>query len=125
VKIHLELPCEPGSVGRARDAVDQLVDRVDDRRLGDLRLLVSEVVTNAVRHAGQERSDTIFVDIADASGGRVRVEVSDGGKGFTPKQRDPDLERPGGWGLYLVEELADRWGVETGGRTLVWFELAA
>ena len=121
--IRLDLPCEPGSVGLARDAVDQLAEHVSEQRLGDLRLLISEVVTNAVRHAGMSEADSIHVEIAD-SAGRVRVEVSDQGKGFTPKRRDPDIERPGGWGLYLVEELADRWGVETGGRTLVWFELA-
>lgn len=125
MKVELDLPCEPGSVGRARDALDQFGSRVDERRLGDLRLLVSEVVTNAVRHAGMETGETIRLEIADGSEGRLRVEVSDGGSGFTPVKRDPDLERPGGWGLYLVEELADRWGVETGGRTLVWFELAA
>ena len=125
MRIQLDLPCEPGSVGRARDALDQLGDIVDKRRLGDLRLLVSEVVTNAIRHAGMAPGDTIRLEIAERAGGRVRVEVSDRGSGFTPKPRGSDLERPGGWGLYLVEELADRWGVETGGRTLVWFELAA
>jgi anti-sigma regulatory factor (Ser/Thr protein kinase) len=125
VRVKLDLPCEPGSVGRARDALDRFGDHVDERRMGDLRLLVSEVVTNAVRHAGMDPDDTILLEIADGAGGSVRVEVSDSGSGFIPKQRDPDLERPGGWGLYLVEELADRWGVETGGRTLVWFELAA
>ena len=124
MKIALDLPCEPSSVGLARDAVDQLGDTVSDRRRGDLRLLISEVVTNAVRHAGMHRGDSIRLVISDSDGGRVRVEVSDSGKGFTPVRRDPDLERPGGWGLYLVEELADRWGVESTGRTLVWFELA-
>ena len=125
MRVQLDLPCEPGSVGRARDALEQFGDHVDERRLGDLRLLVSEVVTNAVRHAGMTEGETIRLEIADSAGGRVRVEVSDQGTGFTPTPRDPDLERPGGWGLYLVEELADRWGVETGNRTLVWFELAA
>ena len=124
MRVEVDLPCDPGSVGRARDALDQFGDHVDARRMGDLRLLVSEVVTNAVRHAGMAAGDTIRLEIADGAGGRLRVEVSDSGRGFTPKQRDLDLEKPGGWGLYLVQELADRWGVETGGRTLVWFELA-
>ena len=35
----------------------------------------------------------------------------------------PDPARPSGWGLYLVAELADRWGVDSDERTLVWFEL--
>ena len=53
----------------------------------------------------------------------LRVEVVDPGRGFVPREPSPDMERGGGWGLYLVEELADRWGVETQVGTRVWFEL--
>jgi anti-sigma regulatory factor (Ser/Thr protein kinase) len=122
LNLDLDLPCVPDSVGRARDAVGQLEAELSDRRLGDVRLLVSEVVTNAVRHAGLTSDDVIRLRFLTGDG-QLRVEVTDPGSGFEPRKRDPDLNRPGGWGLYLVEQLAERWGVETSGRTLVWFEL--
>ena len=122
MNFELQLPCDPDSVGRARDAVGQLESELSARRMGDLRLLVSEVVTNSIRHAGMQASDVIRLRFS-TSGGSLRVEVADNGKGFEPEPRGPDLSRPGGWGLYLVEQLAERWGVETGARTLVWFEL--
>jgi anti-sigma regulatory factor (Ser/Thr protein kinase) len=54
----------------------------------------------------------------------VLAEVSDRGPGFAPKERDKDLDEPGGWGLVLVQSIAKRWGVERDGGTRVWFELA-
>ena len=118
----LELPCEPDSVGRARDAVAQLEPEMSARRLGDVRLLVSEVVTNAVRHAGLDPHDHIVLRF-DKSSDSLRVEVADRGDGFDPGPRQPDLMRAGGWGLYLVEQLAERWGVDSAAGTVVWFEL--
>jgi hypothetical protein len=53
----------------------------------------------------------------------VRVEVGDLGPGFDPGPRDLDRESPSGWGLYLVDQLADRWGVTRAGGTRVWFEI--
>ena len=53
----------------------------------------------------------------------LRVEVHDPGGGFVPSAPSPDPARPSGWGLYLVAELADRWGVDSDERTRVWFEL--
>jgi anti-sigma regulatory factor (Ser/Thr protein kinase) len=123
VTIDLDLACEPDSVGRARDALSKLEGHVSGQRLGDLRLLVSELVTNAIRHAGMTPEDSIrlAVRVADDN---VRVEVADNGRGFTPQSLPSDPRRPSGWGLYLVEELAQRWGVEPGPPTRVWFELA-
>jgi len=118
----LALPCVPDSVGRARDAVGRLARELSDRRLGDLRLLVSEVVTNSVRHAGLTSDDTIRLHFS-VHPGSVRVEVHDPGPGFIPGPVQPDLTEPGGWGLFLVEQLAERWGVERGDTTRVWFEL--
>jgi hypothetical protein len=53
----------------------------------------------------------------------VRVEVADKGNGFGGRPRPPDPGRAGGWGLYIVEKLASRWGVMEGGGTRVWFEI--
>jgi hypothetical protein len=52
----------------------------------------------------------------------VRVEVVDQGAGFIPVARDRPVTEVGGWGLHLVETLADRWGVHEGS-THVWFEI--
>jgi anti-sigma regulatory factor (Ser/Thr protein kinase) len=85
-------------------------------------LLVSEVVSNAVIHPDPESRTTIrlFAQIDDQ---RLRVEVIDGGHGFTPRPRDP--RRLGsGHGLYLLEKTSSRWGVDRQGGTRVWFEVA-
>jgi anti-sigma regulatory factor (Ser/Thr protein kinase) len=54
----------------------------------------------------------------------VLTEVTDEGPGFDPAQTGPSGEKDSGWGLFLVERLAHRWGVvQDGGATKVWFEL--
>ena len=89
----------------------------------DAQLLLSELVSNSVRHAGLDRDDLIRV-IADWSGDRLRVHVRDGSG---PRRGSPVSgsirPAPGaesGWGLYLVDRLASRWGTTTSG---YWFEL--
>ena len=119
----VELESTPEAAAAARVALDPLVGQVAPSRLRDLRLLVSELVTNAVRHAGLRRDDRIRLVVAVRTRD-VRVEVHDPGHGFRPRAPRPDPARASGWGLYLVDELADRWGVDGAGRgTRVWFEL--
>ncbi len=120
--VELELPGHPDSVARARHALSGLA-RVTPALREDLRLLVSEVVTNAVRHASDGADDHVRLRIAELDS-HVRVEVLDRGPGFTVPDIDPDPERSGGWGLWLVEQLADRWGISSQGGTCVWFELS-
>ena len=118
--LELTLPPEPGSVAEARTQLCEAVaPELEDGQLQTLRLLVSEVVTNAVRHGGGE--DPVQVHATWNS--EVRVEVCDRGEGFSPSPRKGDLDEPGGFGLYLVGRLADRWGVETDEGTTVWFVL--
>jgi anti-sigma regulatory factor (Ser/Thr protein kinase) len=122
----MSVELEPGAsaAGQARAALAALRGRIDPGALEDIRLLVSELVSNSVRHAGADR-DLVHLAVTTRPGS-VRVEVSDGGTGFQPSARDTtDLDTPGGWGLHLVDRLADRWGVETGRRTRVWFELSS
>jgi anti-sigma regulatory factor (Ser/Thr protein kinase) len=88
-----------------------------------LTLLVSELVTNAVRHGGAGDEDLIELELRAVDGG-VGVTVSDPGPGFSPEERDAPLDEPGGWGLVLVDQMAERWGVVHDERTRVWFELA-
>jgi serine/threonine-protein kinase RsbW len=122
VRVKRELAVTPEAAAEARHALDSLGDAVSGGRLRDVRLLVSELVTNAVRHANLNAGDVIglVVEVADHA---LRVEVHDPGGGFVPTAPSPDPARPSGWGLYLVAELADRWGVESDETTLVWFEL--
>jgi serine phosphatase RsbU (regulator of sigma subunit)/anti-sigma regulatory factor (Ser/Thr protein kinase) len=106
----------------ARAALDGLhEDRLEPDHAHSARLLVSEVVTNSVRHAGATPDDWIGFDV-ELSPELVRVQVTDHGPGFHPAPARAALDQPDGRGLFLVSELADRWGTEEDGRR-VWFEL--
>jgi anti-sigma regulatory factor (Ser/Thr protein kinase) len=89
----------------------------------DAQVAVSELVTNSVRHAGLSPDDLIQVS-ADWSGTRLRVHVRDGGRGGRPPTVSGSIRpAPGaesGWGLYLVDRVASRWGTSASG---YWFEL--
>jgi anti-sigma regulatory factor (Ser/Thr protein kinase) len=121
MRIERRLPVAPEAAAEARHALDDLGGELPGGRMRDVRLLVSELVTNAVRHANLASEDVIelVVELADH---KLRVEVHDPGGGFVPSAPSPDPSRPSGWGLYLVAELADRWGVDSHDTTLVWFE---
>jgi anti-sigma regulatory factor (Ser/Thr protein kinase) len=97
---------------------------VDAPVADDVRLLVSELVTNCVVHGGAPDTAPITVRTV-VSGDGVRAEVCHQGPGFEPPQGDPDLAVPGGLGLYLVEQMSSRWGITHDRETCVWFELAA
>jgi anti-sigma regulatory factor (Ser/Thr protein kinase) len=114
----------PSAASAARNALLALEQRVDGRVLDDIRLLVSELVTNAIRHAEAPNGGDVEVDVT-IEDRRVRVEVADPGAGFEPQARDDEMTRPGGWGLYLVDRIADRWGVIRNRMNRVWFELDA
>ena len=122
MRLERRLAVTPEAAAEARHALDRLSGELPDGRMRDVRLLVSELVTNAVRHANLASGDVIdlVIELLDHT---LRVEVHDPGGGFVPSTPAPDPVRPSGWGLYLVAELADRWGVDSDEETLVWFEL--
>jgi anti-sigma regulatory factor (Ser/Thr protein kinase) len=120
--LDLRLSPGPRAPAEARRSLGASLGRVDEDLLGKLRLLVSELVSNSVRHAGLQEDDLIRLSVWE-SAGRVHVEVTDPGDGFRPRVPDPDPLNPTGWGLYLVDRLADRWGVASDGETRVWFEV--
>jgi anti-sigma regulatory factor (Ser/Thr protein kinase) len=124
MRLERELPVSPVAASEARNALDGLAIALSPGQQRDVRLLVSELVTNAVRHAKLAAGDVIGL-VVDAADHTLRVEVHDAGGGFVPVEPRPDPARPSGWGLYLVAELADRWGVDSDESTLVWFELDA
>jgi anti-sigma regulatory factor (Ser/Thr protein kinase) len=119
----LELELRPGAdaPAMARAAVRELCEqeRLARADCQTLLLLVSEIVTNAVLHSNA-RAGTPIHFLARVDDGTVRIEVFDGGSGFT--QADAVRAR-GGWGLRLVAKEAHRWGVDDGRGTHVWFEL--
>jgi serine phosphatase RsbU (regulator of sigma subunit)/anti-sigma regulatory factor (Ser/Thr protein kinase) len=120
--IAIDLEPVPESTPLARRAIAPLERELDPILFEDLRLVVSELVTNSVRHAGLGRSVAIALRVTHVEGA-LRVEVTDPGVGFEPGTPRPSIDGRGGWGLYIVERLADRWGVKREGeRITVWLE---
>jgi anti-sigma regulatory factor (Ser/Thr protein kinase) len=99
-----------------------LSPQITERVIEDVQLLVSELVTNSVRHArlAAGAAIAVSVEVFDAF---VRVEVEDPGD-VAIGTVAPDREHGGGFGLYLVENLAQRWGSRHEGTTRVWADLA-
>jgi anti-sigma regulatory factor (Ser/Thr protein kinase) len=108
-----------------RDALRERGAHLPQQMRDDLLLLLTEVVTNAVRHSGARAGDPIAIDMSEHAD-CVRVEVTDPGHGFKPPDRlVPDLTKTGGLGLVLVDRLSRAWGTRrTAKGWLVWFELA-
>jgi anti-sigma regulatory factor (Ser/Thr protein kinase) len=122
-ELEYELTGGPYAVTAARLALSDIDEYVDESLAFDVRLLVSELVTNSVRHAQIGPEDSIHLKVR-LGADDVRVEVRDSGPGFDPPDHDPTAEdaRDSGWGLFFVTQLADRWGVDReDGR--VWFEI--
>lgn len=113
----LEFPRDERAPAAARQALAELPAQVAP--LDDARLLISELVTNSVKHGAGE---TVTVLLDAEMPGRLRCEVIDDGSGFVPRGREN--REIGGWGLELVEQLSRSWGVREGS-THVWFELVA
>ena len=112
----------PSSSAAARRVVERLGGEVDEETMSCLRLLVSELVTNAVEHASGTGPVELSVRL-DA--GTVRVEVADHGAGFEYRPRRPGDPADSGWGLHFVAQLAQRWGTEASDGGRVWFEMPA
>lgn len=121
--LDLHLAPRPDSVPHARQALDDLTGLASQASLEDVRLLVSELVTNSIRHGHLSSDQDIWLR-ADVEGDTLHVEVRDPGGGFELQPRISEMEdHDSGWGLYLVGRLAERWGVSADGSTLVWFEI--
>jgi anti-sigma regulatory factor (Ser/Thr protein kinase) len=114
------LPKTAGSAAEARRLLDRRAGGLDSERLGDARLLVSELIANAVEHVSEAGELELRIDLDRE---RLRVEVLDPGPGFTPVPRRPGDPQDSGWGLHFTAEVADRWAADHDGRARVWFEL--
>jgi anti-sigma regulatory factor (Ser/Thr protein kinase) len=120
----LRLPARPEAVSAARKALASLngdLHLVSHGRLRDAQLLVSELVTNGMRHS---RHDEVSLTVR-ADSAVLRVEVANTGTPFEQDAlRTPSYDRAGGWGLRIVELLAHRWGIDSRGEEVqVWFEI--
>ena len=122
MNVATRLPHHPRSVAEARHAVDGLETAVDDETVATVRLLVSELVTNSVRHGRADEAGYIELSLS-ANPGSVRVEVADAGTGFAPQPRGEGQDEGSGWGLHLVQVLSHRWGSEPEPGTRIWFEI--
>ena len=112
----------PSAVGEARRWVAAVAEDLLGADQGEnLRLVISEIVTNALRHgAPGERIDLAVTPKPEF----LCVQVTDDGPGLAPRPRALEPEENGGFGLFFVEQLARRWGVtRENRRTRVWFEL--
>jgi anti-sigma regulatory factor (Ser/Thr protein kinase) len=113
----VEFRMSPWAPGQARLWLLERGGDLPQDHLDLLLLLLSELVTNSVRHSGVAPGDRVEIGL-ERWEGTIHVDVQDPGHGFDRR----DL-RPGPHGLEIVEAGADRWGIEDSGLTTVWFEL--
>jgi anti-sigma regulatory factor (Ser/Thr protein kinase) len=120
----LHLVATPDAAAAARAAVSAWIGAaVSSTARIDLLLLISELVTNSVRHADAVGDAPISVR-AEVQGDTLRLEVGDGGSRGAIAPRAPDMRGGGGFGLNVVDFVSRRWGVDRDVGTLVWAELA-
>jgi anti-sigma regulatory factor (Ser/Thr protein kinase) len=122
--VRISLPARAESVPVARKTALAAARRwLSPDQAPSLALMVSEVFTNALVHGGGGDDDDVELTVTGQDE-VLRVEVCDHGAGFVPAPKALEHDRAGGFGLYLVEQLADRWGWSRDECTLVWFEVA-
>jgi two-component sensor histidine kinase len=114
---------EATAAAMGRRVLEGLSDGLEPSTLDDARLLLTELIANAIQHGNLDGADRISV-VVRRQAGDVIVEVTDPGQGV------PAAVRPGsgnGWGLTLLERLADEWGIDPrpDGGTVAWFRLAS
>jgi len=122
--LNLVLTEESGAAATARRALLEGNGELPETVRDDVLLLVSELVSNAVLHAGAGPERPLQVQVLRGPRWLV-VTVSDEGPGFTWHPNSERRNESGGWGLFLVDQIADCWGVEcTASGARVWFEIA-
>ena len=114
---------EARAVPTARHRLQTLRGTVDDQTLDGTELLVTELVANCVKHVEPGLGDLIRVQVL-VFPEHVRGEVTDRGEGFAIADIDRAGEDPyGGWGLAMLDGMAESWGFDLSHSTRVWFDL--
>jgi anti-sigma regulatory factor (Ser/Thr protein kinase) len=107
---------------KARRLVQDVLPQLTAEQADDVKLMVNELVTNSVKHASVAPGAPIRVHI-EIEGDALRGEVSDQGVGFRIRPMARERTGESGYGLRLVQEMADRWGLNVRDGTCVWFEI--
>jgi anti-sigma regulatory factor (Ser/Thr protein kinase) len=119
-RAHRRVAADEQAPGTARRLVEEFGAGLPHNFVYELKLLVSELVTNSVEHTSTTRVEVELVEVQSG----VRAVVRDAGGGFSRTPRSPAAVSRG-WGLTFVDQMADRWGTErTDSGAAVWFELA-
>lgn len=117
-RFDIGLPARPVSAGAARRALAFL--DLPPRLLEDARLLVTELMTHCVNHSAPSSDDTIRVEVV-SWGPVLRVNLNEQPHPSDQPHPAPDPADQDPWGLYIVDQVADRWGQDGNGG--YWFEL--
>jgi two-component sensor histidine kinase len=115
--ISLNVPAGSASLAEVRSSIERL-DDLDRETKATVKLLVTELVANSVRHARLDPSETVVVTL-EIRPERVRAEVVDWGSGFAM----PDDKAPKGRGFAIVQALSSRFGLRRNTETRAWFEI--
>jgi anti-sigma regulatory factor (Ser/Thr protein kinase) len=114
-------PQPEGPAMARRIIAEELSARVPPPVLDDVKLMVSELITNGIVHGASDDDAPVMLDVC--INGSVHCRVLDHGQSFAARAK---REGPSGWGLHVVDQLADRWGLQRSPqRTEVWFERRA
>lgn len=123
MELSIRIPATPDAPRLGRHALDGwLQELVGPARADDARLIATELVSNAVRHGSTSPSEVITLSV-ETSDGSIRIAVEQPTSASSAKVADRSAEQEGGFGLLLVDRLADAWGVEHGQPGRVWFAI--
>jgi len=116
---HLRFQTLPEAVGAARRALSDWESELEPTLFYDLSLCVSELVTNSVhRRAGTDSEEASLAVRRSATVARAEL---------TEPSRDEAVHGPlaggGEWGIFIIDHIADRWGVDTSSGTRLWCEM--
>jgi len=119
-----QIPAGPTAATTARRLVERFGKGMSAAALGDAKLLVTELVTNSVRHGPVEAGSIVRLAMhLDAAA--LHVEVTDHGAGFTaPPAAVADAGATSGRGLQILDMLAEDWRIEARDGTCVSFDMA-
>jgi anti-sigma regulatory factor (Ser/Thr protein kinase) len=122
LKIHARFSPDPGAAADARRSLEPLRRLVAPGKFEDATLLVSELITNSIRHGGLKRGQWLDLNVGFVDE-TLRVEVADPGQGFSAETERQSLQGGTGWGLFLLDHIATKWGISREPVTTAWFEL--